>query len=350
LPLPIFINGRFLAQRLAGVQRYATEMSRALLDRRPDAVILAPPDAQITLGNVRTAGKRKGQAWEQFELPRAARGGVLVNLGNTAPILARRQLVVIHDAGVFSTPEAYSSPFRLWYKTLHFALSRRGARLVTVSQFSRSQLQTHLHIDPARIEIAGEGADHMARIVADVSVLTTNGLITGKFVLAVGTLAAHKNLPALYVLAERLAAEGMVLAITGAFGAAAFGSDASLPAAAKYLGRVTDEALKALYANAACYVFPSRYEGFGLPAVEAMACGCAVVAADIPALREICGAAALYCDPASPVAIADTVMGLLADPARLAALREAAAAHVANLTWANAAAQLDVIITGLAAA
>jgi glycosyltransferase involved in cell wall biosynthesis len=348
---PIFINGRFLAQNLTGVQRYASEMSSALCAIRPDTEILAPPGANLTLPRARIAGKRRGHAWEQLELPFAAGAGILLNPGNTAPLLGRRQVVVLHDAGVFSTPEAYSRPFRLWYKTLQFALSRRGVTIATVSHFSKRELVKHLRISPDRITVVGEGADHMRRITADPAALTALGLEPRAYVLAVGTLAAHKNLASLGILAERLRARGMALAVTGAFGAAAFQSNgaAGLPDAAKYLGRVSDAALKTLFANAACYVFPSRYEGFGLPAVEAMACGCAVVAADIPVLREISGDAALYCDPSSPAAIADTVLGLLDDEARLASMREASLAHVADLTWAKAAAQMNTLLTQLAA-
>jgi glycosyltransferase involved in cell wall biosynthesis len=349
---PVYINGRFLAQRLTGVQRYATEMSSALCALRQDAHILAPPGAGAAPPRGRLVGRRGGQFWEQLELPFFARGGVLVNPGNTAPLFAGRQIVVLHDAGVFSTPEAYSRPFRLWYKTLQFALTRRNVAIATVSQFSKRELVTHLRVAPNRVAVVGEGADHMGRITADPSALAAHGLAPGGYVLAVGTLAAHKNLASLGVLAEQLRAQGMVLAITGALGAAAFQSDGAsgLPAAATYLGRVTDEALKTLFANAACYVLPSRYEGFGLPAVEAMACGCAVVAADIPSLRETAGDAAIFCDPASPPAISAAVLALLQDDALLAQMRARALAHVAGLTWAKAAAQMNELVTKLAAA
>jgi glycosyltransferase involved in cell wall biosynthesis len=349
---PIFINGRFLAQRLAGVQRYATEMSRALVEIYSDRVtILAPVDAASGLAGMRLAGKRTGQAWEQMELPRLAAGGVLVNLGNTAPLAVRRQVVVLHDAGVFSTPEAYSRPFRLWYKALQFGLTRRGATIVTVSEFSRDELVRHLKMPADRIAVVGEGADHMDRIEADPEALAALGLEAGRYVLVVGTLAAHKNLAALGALAEGLTARGMVLAVTGAFGATAFqgGGEGALPRSAKYLGRVSDAALKSLYQQAACYVFPSRYEGFGLPAVEAMACGCAVVAADIPVLHETCGAAAAYCDQASPDSIAQAVLALLDDPTRLASLRGAAQARAAEMTWAKAAAALAAVIEAVPA-
>ncbi len=184
----------------------------------------------------------------------------------------------------------------------------------------------------------------MDRVVADPAILATHGLEPGRFVFAVGTLAVHKNLAALGPLADALAARGMVLAISGSVGNNAFSSAEKMPTAARYVGRASDAGLKALYQSAACYIVPSLYEGFGLPAVEAMACGCPVIAADISALRETCGAAAQYVDPADPAMIVQTVTELLAAPQRLQELRTAARARVQDLTWDNAASQLLQIL------
>jgi glycosyltransferase involved in cell wall biosynthesis len=311
--------------------------------------VLQPPDAKLAIAGGKIVGRRSGQAWEQWELPGFAKDGILINLGNTGPVLARRQVVVMHDAGVFSTPEAYSWKFRLWYKALQYLLIKRGAHIVTVSAFSRQEISQNLPISPADIAVIPEGADHMAALTANDDILRPHGLQPGKFVFAVGNLAAHKNLFALRDLADRLAARGLVLAISGAFGAAAYrgGAVNQLPSSARYLGRVSDAALKALYSNAACYVLPSSYEGFGLPAVEAMHCGCAVAAADIPALRETCGSAAVFFNPAAPGDIAEKVMALIDAPDRLAKLRIQALAHVRGMTWANAARALGNIIDAL---
>jgi glycosyltransferase involved in cell wall biosynthesis len=347
-PPPVYINGRFAAQAVTGVQRFALEITSALR-AIPDLGIklLAPAGPAADVPDLIRVGHLNGQIWEQLDLPRHTRDGYLVNLGNTAPLFAPRQLVVIHDTGVFSTPHAYSWRFRTWYKLLQRALALRRAQLVTVSEFSRQEISRHLGVRPERISLMSEGADHMHRIDADDSVLSEHGLLPGRFVLIVGSLAAHKNLASLGPLAKMLAGKNMPLVITGNLGSAVFQSDGRqfLPEPAQYIGRVSDAQLKALYIAAACFVFPSIYEGFGLPLVEAMACGCPVVAADIPPLRETGGTAVLYCDPGDPENIAAQVDQLLRNEALRARLREDGLGQVKDMTWQRAAESLAGIIT-----
>lgn len=345
---PLYINGRFVTQSLSGVQRFATELSRALLALEGAGARMVVPVAGAQLWpGARETGRLHGQAWEQWELPRQARDGVLLNLGNTAPLLAHRQVLVIHDAGVYSTPEAYSWKFRSWYKTIQAAVIRRGVPIVTVSEFSRTEIIRHLPVQVGQVNTMPEGADHVQRIVPDPATLDQFGLERGRYVLAVGNLAAHKNLPALALLAERLCFQGMRLVVAGNVLGGAFSAAGAqqLPAAAYYIGRVTDSQLKALYEAACCFVFPSRYEGFGLPAVEAMASGCPVVAADIPALHETCGEAALYCDPAWPDDIAAQVLLVCNDTALQSRLRAAGRQRVASMTWQRAALALQDIVS-----
>ena len=317
----IFINGRFLDQALTGVQRFASEISTCL----PAATVLRP------------AGRLRGQAWEQAVLPGAARAGLLLNLGNTAPLWPRgRQAVVIHDAGVFDTPESYSRPFRLWYRALHHGLARNGTRLLTVSEFSRGRLAHHLGVDSRRIGIVPEGGEHILRVPAAPEVMIRHGLESRRYALTVGTGAAHKNLAALTGAAALLGRHGMVLALAGARDNAVFQSTGATSARA--LGRVTDAELRALYEHALCLIFPSRYEGFGLPPLEAMWCGCPVVAARAGAVPEVCGDAALWFAPDDPGGIAAALESLLggAGPA----LAEAGRARAKNFSWPAAATRL----------
>ncbi len=346
-PSPVYWNGRFAAQSLTGVQRFATEITRALGGAALDATVLTPQTAaavELPGFRVRAVGRRQGHAWEQWDLPRAARDGLLVNLGNTGPLRQARQIVVIHDAGVFSTPESYSRAFRLWYRVLHRRLARR-AKLVTVSAFARAELVRHLHVDPAAVSVLPEGAEHILRAPADGSVLAAHGLAAGRYVLAVGSLAPHKNLAALSQTAAGLAARGMQLVITGGLEPKVFApGQPHLPQPATYLGRVDDAQLRALYESAACFVFPSRYEGFGLPAIEAMACGCPVAAATAGSLPEVCGEAAAYFDPHDPPDIAELVCRLVDTPALATELRRLGRIRVRQFTWGAAARGLAEIV------
>ena len=139
--MPIAINGRFLTQGMTGVQRFAREITASAdrlagHDAWPKARLLMPSSvAQSPFAYLKAEaiGQKSGQLWEQLELPKAAKGSFLINLGNTAPLmLGRNQAVVIHDAGVFDTPESYSFTFRAWYRFLHKMLARSGAQLLTV--------------------------------------------------------------------------------------------------------------------------------------------------------------------------------------------------------------------------
>lgn len=348
------INGRFLTQGLTGVQRFATEIVGALdtlpaAGQAPAMRVLAPRGAVAPAWRalaVETVGTRQGQAWEQLDLASAARGRMLVNLGNTAPLrLGRSQAVVIHDAGAFDTPESYAFAFRSWYRLLHHALARSGARLITVSEFSRGRIAHHLGIAPARIGVIPEGGEHMLRDPAAPEALARHGLVPGRYALAVGTRAAHKNLDTLAAAAALLAGRGLTLAAVGAADAAVFRPAASAAGpGAVALGRVSDAELRALYEGALCLVFPSRYEGFGLPPLEAMVCGCPVVAARAGAVPEVCGDAALWFDLSQPASLTAQLARLLDEPDLHGAMRAAGLARAEKFTWRRAAESLLALV------
>lgn len=356
----VYLNGRFLSQSVTGVQRFSTEITAAI-DRLigrgewPETAVLTPRPAEPPMRGreampyrwlrLREVGRARGHLWEQLALPTAARGGILVSLGNTAPVLAgSRQVVVIHDAGVFDTPESYSVRFRAWYKALQHSLVRAGARVVTVSEFSRDRIVERLGLDPAHIAVMYEGADHILRVDPDPGTLQRHDLRPREFALVVSSRVAHKNLAALHEAATALERRGMVIAVAGASYPGVFRDIAGAGFAERRLGRVSDAELRALYETAACLLFPSRYEGFGLPPVEAMACGCPVLASRGGAVEEICGESALYFAGNDRRTITGAVERLLDEHGLADELRARGRAQAARLSWdASARALADVV-------
>ena len=347
----IAINGRFLTQGLTGVQRYAREVTRALdglvaQGEAPPMRLIAPPGAEgledFPHLSPAIIGTRGGQAWEQLDLPRAAGGGFLLNLGNTAPVAqGRNQAVVIHDAGVFDTPESYSWKFRSWYRGLQRMLVFRGARILSVSEFSAGRIAANLGLDATRIGVTLEGGEHILREAASPEILARHGLSPRGYALVIGTGAAHKNLAALHHAIGALGARGLALAVAGAKDAAVFRQDGAPPSEnLRPLGRVSDAELRALYEGALCLVFPSRYEGFGLPPVEAMWCGCPVIASRAGAVPEVCGDAALWFDAAQPESLGAAISRLADDTSLRESLVSAGRLRVRQFSWEQAARRL----------
>lgn len=340
----VFINGRFLTQRTTGVQRYAVQTLLALdhllgesSENVPSFTVLAPVGTtapRLRTIRFRTVGPLRGNAWEQLTLPVAARGGLLLSFAPTGPILKRNQLVTIHDAAVRVVPDAFSVAFRTWYSVLMPALVRRTQRVMTVSEFSRGELVRHFGADPSRTLVTGEGWQHALEPESDPSVLAAHGLKKGRYVLAVSSPARHKNFAVILRAARHLRDPDVDVVVAGAIDNSVFGASAlDGSERCKRVGYVDDRQLRALYENAGCFIYPSLYEGFGIPPLEAMALGCPVLAARSAALPEVCGEAALYFDPEDERGLARLIETVLSDARQRESLASHAAARLSAYSW-----------------
>ncbi|WP_323073561.1 glycosyltransferase family 4 protein [Mycetohabitans endofungorum] len=354
LPASIAINGKFTSQRLTGVQRVARELTAALSQQcgTPAAspLLLVPRDhidSELPAATPRRVVPHlRGILWEQLALPFAAGSRTLLSLCNIGPLFKRRQVLMIHDAAVFDLPQGYSTKFRLWYRFAFTLLKRNVQHILTVSSFSKERIAARLGVPPERISVIPPGVDHFDRLESDYAVLQRLNLSFDRFVLIVGSLAPGKNLARTLkaiALLERKHPE-LTFVIVGGQNVKVFGS--SLPrvaSAAKHIvwaGYVSDGELKALYENAACFVFPSLYEGFGLPPLEAMYCGCPVIVSREASLPEVCGDAALYCDAHDVADIAAKIVELMGDVEQRRAMREKGRAHAQQYRWDTSAGRL----------
>jgi glycosyltransferase involved in cell wall biosynthesis len=357
------INGRFLTQATTGVQRYATQLVQALdrqLTRDPAlrgsyrlrlVVPTKPRHRTLALQHIPlvAVGHLTGHGWEQLELPVLARGRLLLNLCNTAPLVGRT-LVTIHDASVFAVPEAYSPAFRTWYRTLLPMVGRRSERVITVSQFSRGELVRWAGIPPGKVEVSPPGAEHILGTPADMAVLSRLAVTSGRYILAVGSRSPHKNLESVTRAVAQLGSARLPLVVAGGANARVFAGSRTPDADRHDAGYVSDGELRALYEHAACFVYPSLYEGFGLPPLEAMACGCPVVVSNAASLPEVCGDAALYCNPQDPGDISSKIRMLIQDPDMRDELRRRGLAQAREFTWERASRELLDIIDRVQAA
>ncbi|WP_412527885.1 glycosyltransferase family 4 protein [Burkholderia lata] len=356
-PRRLAINGKFTAQRMTGVQRVAYELTAELAriasaDDAPSLVVPSDHDPAAMPAGARslTSGRRHGTLWEQWTLPRTTRGRTLLSLCNIGPLVKRDQLLMIHDAAIFDLPAGYSMAFRLWYRFAFSIMKRRARHIVTVSHFSRARLAARLGVPPARLSVVPGAVDHIDRIDADPGVLSRLNLETDRYVLFVGSLAPGKNLVrALAAVAlMRESHPTLRFVIAGGANAKVFGARAAgLRDDDPYVtwaGYVTDGELKALYEHAGCFVFPSLYEGFGLPPLEAMRCGCPVIVSHEGALPEVCGGAALFCDAYSPPDIAAAIARVMDDPELRARLRTLGREHAHRYSWQRSARTLLDIV------
>ncbi|MGN6084049.1 glycosyltransferase family 4 protein [Trinickia sp.] len=359
----LVVNGKFTAQRLTGVQRVAYELMRAVRAGEPAAdeiEVAVPPnaiDSASPIDRLRRVPWLKGDLWEQLCLPLATRGEMLLSLCNSGPVFKRRHVVMVHDMAVYDTPHTFSWLFRTWYRIKFAMLVRNASFLLTVSAFSKARICAQLEVDEARVRVVRPAADHFARIVSEPAVVERLGLVGVKYCVIVGSLDPRKNLARVLAALERLAhlrdvkfvvvggANSRVFAHSGTPNSSP-GPNARANAQIVRAGYVSDGELKALYEHAACLAFPSLYEGFGLPPLEAMFCGCPAIVSKHAALVEACGDAAMYCDAESVEDIAQKIERMLTDDALRARYRAAGSMHAHAHGWEQSASELMKILKG----
>lgn len=249
-----------------------------------------------------------------------------------------------------------------WWKVYKRARARyrysrtvRGAdHLITGAHRAAEELMATFSLAADRISVVPHAADDFRAADASlVDSLLARLAVRGPFLLAVGSQEPRKNLSVLYAAMRQLAAAGRTipLVLCGPKGIHGFREGDATPAWLRHAGFVRDDELAALYARATALIFPSRYEGFGLPVLEAMTVGGAVICSNSSTMPEVGGDAVLYFDPDDPAALAAQVIRLLDEPALRSTLVRAGLQQASHYSWSQSAAgTLAAIDRGIAAA
>jgi glycosyltransferase involved in cell wall biosynthesis len=305
----VLIDLRMVGRQLHGIARYALELARLLPLLAPDwefTALVGPDPLPSTLGPLRphlpelVASARFLSPFEQPSLAATLLGTRFDLFHATSfslPALWRGPLVAtLHDANHLALPENYRPGTRAYYRLVVVPRARKAQALITVSEFSRAELAEHLDLRPERFQVIPQGVDERfrPRAPSELAAFRKRLRLPPRFLLAMGNAKPHKNLQVIARIALNLSIPLALLA----------GPDVArklgFPTGTIDLGEVPEADLPLLLSSAEALLFPSYYEGFGLPPLEAMACGCPVIASRAASLPEVCGEAALLVDPHAP--------------------------------------------------
>lgn len=341
----IYINGRFLSQKITGVQRYAEEITKSLDNllnekKEYEYIILVPKNVirNLSLKNIKIkeVGYLKGHLWEQIELPFYSKNGILLNFCGCAPIIKKNQMITIHDAAVCVMPKSFSFLFRNWYKLMFYIVGKRVKKVFTVSEFSKKEINKYFDIPLDKIEITYNGIEHMKTIKPDKKIFTKFNIVENNYVLAVSSLNPSKNFKLILEAAKISPKINFIIA--GGTNSDVFKEQGlEITSNVKFIGYVNDEELITLYKYASCFVYPSIYEGFGIPPIEAMFCGCPVIVSSIDVLIEICGKGALYCDVKDADNLINKIQQIYNNIINVDGLIEEGKKNIKKYKWDNSA-------------
>lgn len=304
----IIINGKFMAERMQGIVRYARQIVLSLdqqLKKGDKVWLVVPPNAQNIPDykhiRVIVYGIHTGIFWEQTELRRFAeyyKDSILLNLCNTSPFFAGESITTVHDIMYKVNPSHYTTLrnkiSRYWHMIQYSYLFRHEKLILTVSEFSKREIQRFYPCAKGKIKVIPNAWQHTAEYKQSTDWQERYPkLKAGEFFFSLATLAKNKN--GRWIIETAKKNPQYIFAMAGKIYEREYGSD--LPQNVILLGFISDEDACALMKNCRAFVFPSLYEGFGLPPLEALALGAQVISSNAASLPEVLGKSVHYIDP-----------------------------------------------------
>lgn len=318
----ICINGRFLSNKTNGISRFSLEICKQLVKLGLDFKIIVPNWLEYeNPHNFKLVkyGNLKSHFWEQIDLLKFLKNNgnpLLINLSGLGPLWYKKQIITIHDLSFYVNKKWFSKGYTIFYSFATPIVAKNTLKVITVSEFSKTEIINYLGIEPEKIEVIYNAvADDVKNSLYNNEVSSiVNSVLNDKYVLAVSSIDPRKNLQRLIDSFLELQLEDYKLVLVGKT-SSHFNVDLqSNSREVVFTGFVSDSELALLYKKCDFFIYPSLYEGFGIPPLEAMKNGCAVIVSDIPPLKEVCADAALYVNPYESESIKSGMLKIINDP------------------------------------
>jgi glycosyltransferase involved in cell wall biosynthesis len=336
----IYVNARFMNQTITGVQRYSWEITNRLQNKIHT----------IKPGKIFSGGA--GHLWEQLILPgRLPKKSLLWSPAGAGPLLVAEQVVTIHDIAHLEYPEWFNSKFSMWYRWLLPRLTQRVRHILTVSEYSKDRIIEVLGILPEKISVVPCGIEESFFQVTsnDITDIRYKYGLQGDYILTVSSASPRKNFERMFRAWETICKkyQDVSLVVVGSQNLAFAANEklGKLPERTIITGYVDNQDLPAFYAGARAFVYPSLYEGFGIPILEAMATGIPVVTSNTTSIPEVAGDAAVYVNPYEVNSIAEGLEKVLGSESLCKKLREKGWTRCKEFSWERSAKSVGEILS-----
>lgn len=309
----IYVNGRFLSQRQTGVQKFALQQLNILAEYF-DVVVLVPYNADFSnlskKISVTKVGKLKGHLWEQVSLYlylKSLDNPMLITFSGLPPLLYRQSIFTIHDLSFKFEPSWFNFYYRLWYGFAYYLSTKFAKGIITVSEFSKNEIEKYYPSSAGKLHIVYNISPGIVGEMKKTS-------YKSDYILLVSSLDPRKNISSYIDAFIDANLHDYKLVIVGGGGDAfKFKFPDEIRNNVVFAGYVDDFELMNLYEGASAFVYPSLYEGFGIPPLEAMSVGCPCIVSSVASIPEVCGDAVLYFDPYSKDSMSEATKQILTD-------------------------------------
>ena len=345
----IIVNTRFLTQKITGVQRYAVEICKKLPKEIAGHKIIYVGPADIPQNelsgdiDIVSFGRFKGQLWEQIDLPlflKKKGNPILINFVGIGPVFYKNKVMCLYDLAFKHHPEWFSFSFQKSYNTL-IPMSVKNARMIiTDSNYVKNDIKETYRVNPNKIKVV---------YAAPSTKFLNKNLNKEKFVLTVSSIDPRKNLKRAIEAFNKIKSD-YKLVIVGSknktFSEVVL-EDKLLNENISFTGYLEDEELIDLYNKAEIFIYPSLFEGFGIPPLEAQACSCPCLVSNTTSLPEVYKDSVHYCDPQSVESIKEGLLFLIENEEKREELKNKGLENVMRYSWESSTQKFVEIVEEL---